>query len=114
MESSLLMRYACPFGCFAYSCLIFVAQRGTSSQAEAAHADGKGKGKAKAQPVPERTLYDLFHEHVNGGRDQELRDLDYAIKLSLQDRDIGDVQKAEASKASRSSPGASSSNVSSL
>lgn len=101
------------FGGFAYSCLICVAQRGTSSQPEAAHADGKGKGKAKAQPVPEPTLYDL-HERVNGARDQELRDLEFAIKLSLQDRDTGDVKKAEASKASRSSPGASSSNVSSL
>ena len=102
------------FGGFAYSCLIWVAQRGTASQPEAAQADGKGKGKAKAQPAPEPTLYDLLRGRADGARDQELRDLEYAIKLSLQDRDTGDVKKAEASKASRSSPGASSSNVSSL
>ena len=95
-------------------CLIWFSQRGTTSRAEGAHADGKGKGKAKAQPEPERSLYERLRERVNDARDQEMRDLEYAIKLSLQDRDVTDVKKAEASKASRSSSGASSSRVSSL
>jgi hypothetical protein len=84
------------------------------SQPEATPVDGKGKAKAKAQPVPERTLFaTLFREGVSGTHDQELRDLEYAIKLSLQDRDSTDVKKAHASKAPQSSTGASSSEVSS-
>ena len=75
--------------------------------------EGKGKDKAKAQPAPEPTLFEtLFRESVGGAYGQELRDLEHAIKLSLQDRDATDIKKAHASKASESSPGASSSKVS--
>jgi hypothetical protein len=48
---------------------------------------------------------------MNGGLDQEMRDIEQAIKLSLQDRDATGAKKAHASKAFRSSPGASSSKV---
>ena len=76
--------------------------------------DGKGKGKATAQPVPQPNLFGtLFRGSVSGTHDQELRDIEYAIKLSLQDRDVTDFKKAHASKDSESTPGASSSKVSS-
>ena len=79
------------------------------SQPEVPRVDGRGKGKAKAEPVPEPTFFEaLFGEGVSGAHDQELRDLEYAIKLSLQDRVATDVKKAHASKASQSSAGASS------
>jgi len=42
-----------------------------------------------------------------------LKDIELAIKLSLEDRDAADAEKASAAKASRSSPDASSSRVSS-
>jgi hypothetical protein len=62
--------------------------------------------------VSEPTLLEsLFRGHVNGVHGQELRDLEYAIKLSLQDRDAADANKAQASKGARSSAGASSSKV---
>jgi hypothetical protein len=84
------------------------------SQPEATPVEGKGKGKAKVQPVAEPTLFEtLFRGSASGARDQELRDIEYAIKLSLRDRDGTDVKKAHASKASQSSPGAFSSKVSS-
>ncbi|KAF8494409.1 hypothetical protein F5888DRAFT_1717538 [Russula emetica] len=80
------------------------------SQPEATPVDGKGKG--KAQPVPEPTLFGkVFPERVSGAHDQELRDIEYAIKLSLQDRDATNVKWAHASKAFRSCSGASSSKV---
>ncbi|KAF8494415.1 hypothetical protein F5888DRAFT_1717699 [Russula emetica] len=64
------------------------------SQTEATAVDGKGKGKGKAQPVTEPTLFGtIFPERVSGAHDQELRDLEYAIKLSLQDRDATNVKK---------------------
>ena len=65
-------------------------------------------------PVREPTLSEpLFHVRVSGAHDKELRDLGYAIKLSLEDRDAGDVKRAHASKVSQSSAGAPSSKVSS-
>ncbi|KAF8494405.1 hypothetical protein F5888DRAFT_1717491 [Russula emetica] len=80
------------------------------SQPEATPVDGKGKG--KAQPVPEPTLFGkVFPERVSGADDQELRDIEYAIKLSLQDRDATNVKWAHASKAFRSCSGASSSKM---
>ena len=48
---------------------------------------------------------------MNGGLDREMRDIEQAIELSLQDRNATDVKKAGASKTSRSSSGASSSKV---
>jgi hypothetical protein len=48
---------------------------------------------------------------MNGGFDQEMHDIEQAIKLSLQDRDAGDAKKARVSKIARSSSGASSSKV---
>ena len=87
-------------------CLIWDSQQSLPSQPEATVVEGKGKGKAKTQPAPERTLFEtLFSEIVESARDQEL---EYAIKLNLQDRDAADVKKAHASKVSQSSPGASS------
>ena len=83
------------------------------SEREGIHVEGKGKGKAEAE-VPEPTFFEtLLRGRVNGAHDQELRDIEYAIKLSLQDRDATDIKKARASKVSRSSPGGSSSKVSS-
>lgn len=108
------MRYACTFEGFVFGCLIYASQQSLPSQREASAVDGKGKGKAEAEPVPETTLFGtLFGERASGAHDQELRDLEYAIKLSLLDRDAADVKKAHASKASQSSAGASSSKVSS-
>ncbi|KAI0291583.1 hypothetical protein BC826DRAFT_1022623 [Russula brevipes] len=76
-------------------------------QADAAPADGKGKAKAKAEPVPEPTfLQTLLHDFMTGAPDREMRDVEQAIKLSLQDHDAADAKKVRAS-----SPGASSSKV---
>jgi hypothetical protein len=50
---------------------------------------------------------------MNGAFDQEMRDIEQAIKLSLQDRDVVDAKKAHASKSLHSSSGSSSSKVSS-
>jgi len=62
--------------------------------------------------VSEPTLLQaLFGERMSRALDQEVRDLEQAIKLSLQDRDGTDAKKACASKTSRSSPGACSSKV---
>jgi hypothetical protein len=95
-------------------CLIWASQQSLPSQPEASRVDGKGKGKAKAEPVPEPTFFEtLFRERVSGAHDQELRDLEYAIKLSLEDRGASDVKKAHASRAPQSSVGTSSSKVSS-
>jgi hypothetical protein len=114
VESSPLTRYACSFGGSVYHCLIWASQQSLPSQPEATPVDGKGKAKAKAQPVAEPTVFEtLFRGSVSGARDQELRDIEYAIKLSLEDRDATDVKKAHASKASQSSHGASCSKVSS-
>jgi hypothetical protein len=83
------------------------------SEPKAPAAD-KGKGKVKAEPAPEPTLFQaLFGGRMNGAFDQEMRDVEQAIKLSLRDRDAGDAKKAHASKTARSSSGASSSKVSS-
>ena len=85
------------------------------SEPESTHVEGKGKGKAEAEAeVREPSFFEtLLRGRVNGAHDQELRDIEYAIKLSLQDRDATDIKKARASKGSRSSPGGSSSKVSS-
>ena len=98
-----------------FHCLIWDLQRILQSQPEGTRVDGKGKGKAEAEAeVPEPSLFEtLFRGRVNGAHDRELRDLEYAIKLSLQDRDATDIKKAHASKASRSSAGGSSLKVSS-
>jgi len=64
--------------------------------------------------VPEPTLLQtLFRGRMNGAFDQEMRDIEQAIELSLQGRDVVDAKKAHASKSLRSSPGGSSSKVSS-
>ena len=113
VESSLVMRYACGFEGSVFHCLICASQQSLRSQAEATPVDGKGKGKAKSGPVPEPTLFEtLFRDRVSGVHDRELRDIEYAIKLSLQDRDATDVKKARACEASRSCRGACSSKVS--
>jgi hypothetical protein len=80
------------------------------------------KGKAKASAKAERTtepaaghtfLQSLFGGLAQGPSDQELKDIELAIKLSLEDRNATDAKKASAAKAVRSSSGASSSRVSS-
>jgi hypothetical protein len=48
---------------------------------------------------------------MKGTLDQEIRDMEQAIKLSLQDRDAANAKKAHGSKAAKSSPNASSSRV---
>ena len=75
-------------------------------QPHATPADGKGKGKASAERVAGPTLLQtLLGAHLQGPSDQELKDIELAIKLSLEDRNTADAKKA--------SPGASSSRVSS-
>lgn len=97
-----------------FYCLISASQESFASQPEARAVDGKGKGKAKAEPVHEPSFFEtLLHGRGGGALDQELRDLEYAIKLSLQDRDATDAKKAHSSKASQSSTSASSYKVSS-
>lgn len=97
-----------------FHCLISASQESFASQPEAKSVDGKGKGKAKAEPVPEPSFFETLLQGRGGGaHDQELRDLEYAIKLSLQDRDATDAKKAQPSKASQSSASASSYKVSS-
>ncbi|KAH9056423.1 hypothetical protein EDB87DRAFT_1636869 [Lactarius vividus] len=91
-----------------------VPKPNTAPQPQAAPVDEKGKGKAKAEPVAEPTLLQaLLGAYAQGPSDQELKDIELAIKLSLEDRNRPDAKKASAAKASRSSPGASSSKVSS-
>jgi hypothetical protein len=98
----------------AFDCLIWGSQQSLRSQPEASPVDGKGKGKAKAEPVPEPTLFEiLFRDRSSGAHDRELRDLEYAIKLSLQDRDATDLKNARASNTSQSSAGGTSPKVSS-
>jgi BAG domain len=75
----------------------------------------ESKGKAKAVPVPEPSLFQtLLPERMQSVFGQELRDIQLAIQLSLQERDAADAKKAHATKARHSSPGASSSKVCSL
>jgi hypothetical protein len=63
--------------------------------------------------VREPTLFEtLFRGRVSGARDQELRDIEHAIKLSLQDRNATDIKRAHTFKASQSSSDALSSKVS--
>ncbi|KAH9043335.1 hypothetical protein EDB85DRAFT_938726 [Lactarius pseudohatsudake] len=81
---------------------------------EAAPVDEKGK--AKAEPAAGHAagptlLQTLLGAHTQGPSDQESKDIELAIKLSLEDRDAADAKKASAAKASRSSLGASSSRV---
>ena len=96
-----------------FHCLISASQESFASQPEARPVDGKGKGKAKAEPAPEPSFFETLLQGRGGGaHDQELRDLEYAIKLSLQDRDATDARKAHPSKASQSSASASSYKVS--
>ena len=74
--------------------------------------EGRAKGKAKAEPVAEPSLFQaLLHESMQGGFGQELRDIERAIRLSLQERNAADIEKAHTFKAHSSSPGASSSKV---
>lgn len=86
-------------------------------QSQSAPADAKGKGKAsakaeRAEPAAGHTfLRSLFGGLAQGPSDQELKDIELAIKLSLEDRNATDVKKASAAKAVRSNSGASSSRV---
>lgn len=89
-----------------------VPEPSTIPQPQAAPVDEKGKGKAKAEPTAGPTLLQtLLGAYAQGPSDQELKDIELAIKLSLEDRNIPDAKKASAAKAPRSSPGASSSRV---
>jgi hypothetical protein len=84
----------------------------SSPRSEATLVERKDKGKAKAESVPEPSLLrTLLRERMQGGLSQELRDLERAIQLSLQERDAADAKKANVAKARSSSPGATSSKV---
>ena len=81
---------------------------------QAVPVEGKGKGKATAERSEGPAfLQTLLGAHARGPSDQELKDIELAIKLSLEDRNAGDAKKVGAAKAVRFSPGASSSRVSS-
>ncbi|KAI0280349.1 hypothetical protein BC826DRAFT_1112201 [Russula brevipes] len=84
----------------------------TPPKPDAIPVNEKAKGKAKAEPVPYETLlHALFRKRIKGALDQDMRDVERAIKLSTQGRGAVDVKKAHASKVARSSLGASSSKV---
>jgi len=96
----------------ALSCLTRAPQPNAPSHPKATSPEEKGKGKGKEEPVSKPTLLQaLFGERMTGAFDQEMRDIEQAIKLSLEGRDATDAKKARASKTSRSSSGASSSKV---
>jgi hypothetical protein len=83
---------------------------------QAGPAVEKGKGKAKAEraePLVGSTLLQTLLGAPTQGPSQELKDIELAIKLSLENRDAADAKRASTSKAIRSSAGASSSRVSS-
>ncbi|KAH9005049.1 hypothetical protein EDB86DRAFT_1709330 [Lactarius hatsudake] len=87
---------------------------GSETIPEAAPVDEKGK--AKAEPAVgyaagPTLLQTLLGAHTQGPSDQESKDIELAIKLSLEERDAADAKKASATKASQSSLGASSSRV---
>ncbi|KAI0285165.1 hypothetical protein BC826DRAFT_1123659 [Russula brevipes] len=68
----------------------------------------KAKGKAKAESVPLPTLLQaLFSERMRSAPDQEMRDVEQAIKLSTQGHGVVDARKGRASKVAGSSPSAS-------
>ena len=100
---------------YRFSGLIDFSQPGPVLQSQAAPFDEKGKEKAKAErtdlaagPTHHQTFLDVL---TQGPSDQELRDIELAIKLSLDDRDDAEAKKASAAKAKSSSDGASSSKV---
>ncbi|KAH9044852.1 hypothetical protein EDB84DRAFT_1674487 [Lactarius hengduanensis] len=77
----------------------------TIPQPQAAPVDEKGKGKAKAEPTAGPTLLQtLLGAYAQGPSDQELKDIELAIKLSLEDRNTPDAKKASAAKAPQSNP----------
>ncbi|KAH9063533.1 hypothetical protein EDB87DRAFT_1707070 [Lactarius vividus] len=87
---------------------------GSKTIPEAAPVDEKGKAKAEPAAGHEAgptLLQTLLGAHTRGPFDQESKDIELAIKLSLEDRDAADAKKASAAKASQSSLGASSSRV---
>ncbi|KAF8269619.1 hypothetical protein EI94DRAFT_1724873 [Lactarius quietus] len=92
-----------------------ISKPSAGPQSQAVPVDEKGKGKAKAEPSKPAQGPTFFQTLLAGLRqgqsDQELKDIELAIKLSLEDRDAADVKKASAAKAVRSSSGASSSRV---
>jgi hypothetical protein len=95
-----------------FKCLTSAAQADAPLHPKDTPADENGKGKSKVEPVSELALLQaLFGERMNGGLDREMRDIEQAIELSLQDRDATNVKRASASKSFQSSPGASSSKV---
>lgn len=84
-------------------------------QVQAGPAVDKGKGKAKAErtePLARPTLiHTLLGVPTPWPSDQELKDIELAVKLSLEDRNAADAKKASISKAIRSSAGATTSRV---
>ena len=96
---------------------MYVSQPIPVPQPQAKPAEEKGKGKAKAERTEPPTglilLQALFGGPARGSSDQELSDIELAIKRSLEDRDAADAKKAAAAKVARSTSGASSSRVSS-
>lgn len=96
---------------------MYVSQPIPVPQPQAKPAEEKGKGKAKAErtepPTGLTLLQALFGGPARGSSDQELSDIELAIKRSLEDRDAADAKKAAAAKVARSTSGASSSRFSS-
>ncbi|KAI0285154.1 hypothetical protein BC826DRAFT_1109418 [Russula brevipes] len=89
-----------------------VHQPNAASNPETIPLNEKAEGKAKAESVPLPILLQaLFSERIRGAPDQEMRDVEQAIKLSTQGRGVVDARKGRASKVAGSSPGASSSKV---
>ena len=99
--------------------LTYVSQPSPVPQPQAVLADEKGKGKAKVEhtePAAKPTFLQALLAALPQGPhapDQELKDMELAIKLSLEERDAVLAKKAGAAKAVRSTSGASSSRVSS-
>ncbi|KAI0299032.1 hypothetical protein B0F90DRAFT_1730216 [Multifurca ochricompacta] len=84
---------------------------GIAAQASGVTNDSQHLHEPSFQPTSPTLLEALFKERSQGTHDQEMRDIERAIELSLQYRNAADAKKAHATKAFRSSPGASSSNA---
>lgn len=95
--------------------LICVSQPAPVPQSQAAPADEKGKAKAeRSEPSTGPTLLQaVLGALTQGPSDQESKEIELAIKHSLEDRDAADARKAGAAKAVRFASSASSSRVSS-
>ena len=79
---------------------------------QAARADEKGKGKARTEPAAGLDPQSLLGVRTQGPSDRELKDIELAIKLSLEDGNAADAKKTSPGKTVRLSPGVCSCEVS--